>query len=338
MNPADFSDETLAGQRLLAGFEGDEFNDDLRYLIETLRVAGIVLFARNLAGPDDIRRMCARAQACAADCGLPPLIVAMDQEGGTVARLKEPFTLFPGNDNIHEDSQADRFAEITAVELSHVGVNMNLAPVLDVAGGCRRSIMKQRALPGNADQVARLGVRIIAGLQAGGVMAVAKHFPGIGRTTTDSHLDQPELDANPEMLAEVDLLPFKAAIAHDVAGIMLSHIRYTYLDEDFPASLSVRIARHILREQLGFAGVVMTDDLDMGAIARHYSLETAIDRVSRAGIDLALVCGVHPSREKARDAFLSRIKTSAVGRKEAVTSARRILELKKRYLGRQFPG
>ncbi|MFW6236894.1 MAG: glycoside hydrolase family 3 N-terminal domain-containing protein [Desulfosudaceae bacterium] len=335
MNPADFSEERLAGQRLLAGFDGEEFNEDLRYLIEDLQVSGIVLFSRNLAGPDDIRRLCAEAQACAAAAGLPPLIVAMDQEGGTVARLSAPFTRFPGNDHIHEDSQADRFAEITAVELAHVGVNMNLAPVLDVAGTCARSIMKARAFPGGPAEVARLGARVIDGLQQAGIMAVAKHFPGIGRTMDDSHLDQPELDANPEVLAATDMLPFATAIAHNVAGIMHSHIRYTYLDDRFPASLSAPIARDLLREKLGFAGVVMTDDLDMGAIVKHYELDTVVDCLAAAEVDLALVCSRSPARQQVRDGFLKTIRASASGGEAALAAAGRVLDLKKQYLGRQ---
>ncbi len=332
MDPADFSDSLLAGQRLLAGFEGDCFNEDLRYLIDTLQVAGIILFSGNLGGPEDVRDMCAAAQAYASDCGLPPLIVAIDQEGGAVARLKEPFTQFPGNPHIHDREDADRFAALTCVELSHIGVNMNLAPVLDVAGFCRRSVMAERSFPGDPENVARLGSAVIEGFQRRGIMAVAKHFPGIGRTVVDSHVDRPELDANPDILAKTDLVPFRAAITSGVAGIMLSHVRYAYLDEAFPASLSVPIAGDMLRKQLGYGGVVMTDDLDMGAVTGYYDIPTVVRCLSRAGIDLALVCHKGPARDQVKEEFLRSVCDSAEDRAAALAAAGRIMALKKRYL------
>jgi beta-N-acetylhexosaminidase len=322
----------LSGQRLIAGFEGPGFNDDLRYLIEALNVGGIILFAGNLEGPEEIREMCAAAQTCAADCGLPPLFIAIDQEGGAVARLKEPFTQFPGNPGIRDEKGAARFGETTAVELTHIGVNMDMAPVMDVAALCDSSIMKSRSFPGGPEDVARLGCCVIDSLQAGGVMAVAKHFPGLGRTTSDSHIDRPELSASPEEMLATDLVPFQAAIDRNVAGIMLSHIHYSGWDREWPAGLSVPVVKKLLREKMGFDGVVMTDDLDMGAIVRHYDIETVIRRIAEADIDLAMVCHRGPARQIAADTFLNLIQSQESARQDAMRSVARVLRLKRRYL------
>ena len=332
MNIEDFPDRLLAGQRLMAGFEGPGFNDDLRYLIETLNVAGIVLFSQNLEGPEEIRRMCAAAQACAADCGLPPLFIAIDQEGGPVARLKPPLAQFPGNPAIVDEPGAEAFGRDAAADLVRVGVNMNFAPVVDVAALTLDSIMRGRSFVGGPEVVARLGGRVIESLQANGVMAVAKHFPGLGRTTADSHLDRPELDADPAEMAATDLVPFRAAIDRDVAGIMLSHVLYSGWDRAWPAGLSITIARELLREKMGFSGVVMTDDLDMGAIVRHYDMETVIRRVVRADVDLAMVCHRGPARQAAADALLALIRSDQAARRASLVAVERVLRLKRKYL------
>jgi len=266
MRVENFSTEQLAGQRLMVGFDGTGLNTDLKFLIGTLKVGGIILFSRNVSTPEQIQVLCTDVQAYAKARSQPPLFIAIDQEGGQVARLREPFTRFSGNPSMTDEKDAEQFARITAAELKRVGINMNLAPVMDVAHEGMDSVMAKRAFGADSNRVSRLGCSVIDHLQQNGVMAVAKHFPGIGRTTLDSHLDQPVLDtAMPEMAA-TDFKPFEAAIAHEVAGIMLSHILYTGIDNRWPAGMSIRIARTLLRNRMGYGGVVMTDDLDMGSI------------------------------------------------------------------------
>jgi len=332
MDPNTFSDAQLAGQRLMVGFDGLSLNADLRFLIETLKVAGIILFARNVSAPDQVRRLCADAQTHARRCGQPPLLIAVDQEGGTVARLKAPFTVFPGNPAMKAPADAENFARITATELLSVGINMDLAPVMDVAFDGAESIMAQRAFGSDPAWVAQMGGIVIDGLQRRGVMAVAKHFPGIGRTTLDSHLDLPVLDAPAAVLTATDIKPFADAISRDVAAVMLSHIRYPHLDGIWPASLSVPIARDLLRVQLGYTGVVMTDDLDMGAIQGRYPIRKIMARIDRAHIDLALICHKGPDIPAAFDALQAVIGESAHARRRAKAAAGRVLALKQRYL------
>jgi len=330
-DPATYSTEQLAGQRLMVGFDGTALNADLKALITTLKVGGLILFARNVETPDQIRNLCADAQAFAADCGQPPLFIAIDQEGGQVARLKPPFTQFPEKPPLKSEADAAKFARITARELLDAGINMNMAPVMDVADPTIDSVMLKRAFSHDPDIVAKIGAKVIAGLQKGRVMAVAKHFPGIGRTTLDSHIDQPILDADIEKL-QVDLAPFAAAMDSRVAGMMLSHIRYSALDPDLPASLSAKIARDLLRNRMGYDGLVLTDDLDMGAISNYFDIGTAVDCILTADIDLILICHKGPAQGRAFARICTWLEKQSGRRLYGLDSAQRIMRLKRHYL------
>ena len=324
--------EILTGQRLMVGFDGTDFNAELAHLIGTLQVGGLILFAGNLESPGQISRLCGDCQACARRHGLPPLFIAIDQEGGQVARLKAPFTQFPGNPAMRTPGDAVRFARVTAHELKSVGLNMNMAPVLDIAPPGCRSIMAQRVFGSDPWWVATLGVCVIDHLQQNGVMAVAKHFPGIGRTVLDSHRALPDLAIDTAALDDVDLIPFRAAIAGNVAGIMLSHIRYTGIDPVWPASLSPAVTADLLRRRLGYQGVVMTDDLDMGAIRPHYDIDTAIDQILHADVDIALICHQGPAIAAAWRRIRKSIAEDPTLRRMGHCSVERILRLKTAYL------
>ena len=329
--PNKYSLEQLAGQRLMLGFDGTTLNADLKKLIETLKVGGLILFARNVETPEQLRQLCTNIQAYATDCGQPPLFIAIDQEGGQVARLKAPFTEFSAMPPLGDTPAAARFARITARELTAVGINMNMAPVMDVIDRSINSIMAKRAFSHDPNIVARIGTTVITGLQIGGVMAVAKHFPGIGRTTLDSHLALPFLNAAIEQL-QTDLIPFEAAIASGVTGIMLSHIQYRALDPDLPASLSVKIARDLLRDQMGYPGLIITDDLDMGAIRQHYDIETAMDHILAAGVDLALICHQGSVQARAFKRICQWLADSPANQQAGQESVQRLLRYKQRFI------
>jgi beta-N-acetylhexosaminidase len=333
MSMTAFSPEQSAGQRLMVGFDGIEFNPELKFLIDTLKVGGIVLFARNLVNPDQIQALCASIQAQARACGQPPLFIAIDQEGGRVARLKEPLTQFPGNPKMKSPEDARVFARTTSNELRMLGINMNLAPVLDVVPEGIEGVMADRVFGPDPMWVSQLGTVIIEHLQANNIMAVAIHFPGIGRTVLDSHFELPDLDIDVDAMQEFDLFPFKTAISHDVAGIMLSHIRYVGIDPDWPASLSKAIADDLLRKEMGYDGVVMTDDLDMGAIEKHYDLKTAIRQILSADIDIPLICHAGPNIENAFKEILEVQRRSHTMKAKGMNSLNRIMRLKKRYMG-----
>ena len=327
-----FSNEQLAGQRLMAGFDGTTLNADLKFLINRLKTGGIILFSRNLETPDQIKHLCADIQNYARLCGQPPLFIAADQEGGQVTRLKEPFTQFPGNPHMETEEDAIHFAKVTAAELARVGINMNMAPVMDVAPEEINSIMAKRAFGGNPAWVARLGVKVIEHLQHNSIIAVAKHFPGIGRTILDSHMDLPMLDDDMSAIEQIDLIPFKAAIQHGVSGVMLSHIFYPELDGQWPASLSKRIAHDLLRRRMGYDGLVMTDDLDMGAIVKHFNIQISIQQILAADIDLALICHKGPNIEIAFEQVVKKITDSAEMKQRGIQSVKRILNFKRKYI------
>ncbi len=326
------SDAQMAGQRLMIGFDGIDLNSDIKYVIKNHHVGGLILFSRNISAPEQIRDLCSSAQSYARACGLPALLIAIDQEGGSVARLAHPFTEFSGN--VHMQSQADAvdFARISAEELTGVGINMNMAPVLDIAFDSHASIMKERSFGSDPDWVAQMGMTVIAQLQAGGIMSVAKHFPGIGRTILDSHLELPYLDTDADALWRDDCKPFRQAIAHDVSGVMLAHICFRALDRDWPASLSKKIARNLLRHRMGYDGLVMTDDLDMGAIKKHWGIRLVMQQILDAEIDIPLICHPGPDIETAYEYILTFQSASLRNRSTCEKSVERIMGLKKRYL------
>ena len=332
MNITTFTPEQSAGQRLMVGFDGTELNAELKFLINTLKVGGIILFSRNLIDPGQIKDLCFSTQAYARSCEQPPLLIAIDQEGGQVTRLREPFTQFPGNPKMKGPEDAVFFARTTAKELLEVGINMNMAPVLDVAPEGINSVMADRAFGPDPNWVSEQGRVVIEHLQAENIMAVAKHFPGIGRTVLDSHFELPDLDIDADAMQGFDLLPFKTAVKNGVAGIMLSHIRYIGIDPEWPASLSRIIADDLLRKEMGYDSVVMTDDLDMGAIKKHYDLKTAIGQILSADIDMPLICHAGPNIENAFKEILDVQGRSQTMKAKGVKSLKRIMRLKKRYL------
>jgi len=327
------SNAQLAGQRLMVGFEGTVLNEDLKFLINRLKIGGIILFAINIESPDQIKDLCRSIQDYARICQQPPLFIAVDQEGGQVARLKEPFTIFPGNPHMKSEEDAVRFAEITAAEMNQIGINMNMAPVMDVSSEGSGSIMAERTFGDNPDWVSRLGVKVIEHLQLNKIMAVAKHFPGIGRTALDSHLDMPVLHDDLAMMEQLDLIPFEAGIRSGVSGVMLSHIFYSQLDPQWPASLSLQIAKNLLRKKMQFNGLVLTDDLDMGAIAKHYDIQTAVHQILAADIDLTLICHKGPSIEIAFEEMAKEIADAPAIKASGIESVERIMRAKRKFIG-----
>ena len=332
MKTATLSTEQQAGQRLMVGFEGTGLNEDLKDLINRLKIGGIILFAGNLKSPDQIKELCRSIQDYAKICQQPPLFIAVDQEGGQVARLQEPFTIFAGNPHMKTEADAVHFAEITAAELNQVGINMNMAPVMDVSPEGSGSIMAGRTFGDNPAWVSRLGVKVIEHLQLNNIMAVAKHFPGIGRTTLDSHMDMPVLHDDLSIMEDFDLIPFKAGIQNRVSGVMLSHIFYPKLDPQWPASLSPQIAKNLLRKQMGFDGLVLTDDLDMGAISKHYDIHTAVHQILAADIDLTLICHKGPTIEIAFEEILKEMADSPAIKARGIESVERIMGAKRKYI------
>ncbi len=327
----EFDDKTLAGQRIMAGFDGTELNDNIKHLIRKFKIGGLILFAGNIETPDQIRDLCSSAQNYAFSLGLPPLFIAVDQEGGSIARLRPPFfTPFQGNSYINNTKQAVEFARTTALEIKNVNINMNLAPVMDVILEGLNSVMQGRAFEGSPEKVGKLGACVIEQMQKQGIMACAKHFPGIGNTQKDSHFVLPLLDLELETMEKQDLVPFVAAKESKVAAIMLSHILYPKLDEKWPASLSPKIAKDLLRKKIGYQGIVMTDDLNMKAIS--HDIKICIKQILLSEIDIALICHSSPDIEMAFLEIYKLISNNEDLHSRGRESVERILKIKKQYL------
>src|SRR5262252_4422236 len=255
------------GRLLIAGFGGHQVPVELSSLSKEFGLGGVILFARNVAEPEQVAEVAFEASRLVPDL---PLWVSIDQEGGRVARLKAPFTEWPPMATLGRSGDvalAERFARALAAELKAVGVTLDYAPVLDVHTNPKNPVIGDRALAEKAADVARLGGAIIRTLQNEGIAACGKHFPGHGDTSSDSHLELPLVEHPPERLREVEFVPFVAAIKAGVATIMTAHVRVPSLDEERPATLSKRIITGILRQELQFDGVVLSDDLEMKAIA-----------------------------------------------------------------------
>ncbi|MCF6247211.1 MAG: beta-N-acetylhexosaminidase [Desulfobacula sp.] len=324
------SKELMAGQRLMLGFDGLWLNDDLKFIINELNAGGIILFKQNIESPDQVTRLCLDCQDYAKASGKPPLFVAVDQEGGVVARLKAPFTEFKGNPFIRTIGEAKAFAQVTARQLKKTGFNMNMAPVLDWVPEGVDSIMKTRVFKGDVKTVSKLGNQVINTFQKNGIMAVAKHFPGIGRTIKDSHFHLPTLDIDFDTLKNTDMIPFVDAGANDVAGVMLSHIFYSQLDDHWQASLSPAIAHDLLRKEMGYDGLVMTDDLDMKAINKD--IKTCIHQILKSGIDMALICHKGPNIDLAFKHICHLHHTDEDLLSKGRVCVERILRFKRKYL------
>jgi len=270
------------GRLFMIGIPGTRLDEDTRLLI------------RNIEDPVQLARLCRDIQDIAQRYHGDPLFLAVDQEGGRVARLREPFTLFSGNEAMAMDNnpleRAKEFGSITAREMKIVGLNMNLAPVLDVRRGEPEKHLKGRTFGEDHRMVALMGKTVIRSLQENGVMAVAKHFPGLGRADLDPHFRLPRIDLDLREINDVNLPPFRAAIDEGVSGIMSSHAIYPALDDGLPATLSPAILDGLLRKDMGFEGLILTDDLEMGAIKSKWGVAAGALTSFRAGADILLIC------------------------------------------------
>ena len=318
------------GQMLIAGFDGQSLPVELKSLAREFGLGGVILFARNLSEPAQVAELCYGASRLGSDL---PLWVSVDQEGGRVARLKAPFTEWPPMATLGRSGDvklAERFAQALAAELRAVGITLNYAPVLDVHTNPKNPVIGDRALSGKADEVARFGQAIIRGLQAGGVAACGKHFPGHGDTSADSHVELPLVEHPIERLRAVELLPFAAAIAAGVATIMTAHVFLPALDEDRPATLSPRIVTGLLRDELHYDGVILSDDLEMKAIADKYAVPSAAVLAVEAGCDGVLICGSdHDVQAAALEALIHAVedqRLSLTRVEDALTRQRRAKE------------
>ena len=321
------------GQFAIAGFDGLSIPPELGRLSREFDLGGVILFGRNVEAPEQVAQLTYDAQALTREW---PLWVSVDQEGGRVARLRAPFTQWPPMRTLGRsgDAQlAERFARALASELTAVGVSLDYAPVLDVHTNPHNPVIGDRALSDDPEVVARLGATIIRTLQAHGLAACGKHFPGHGDTSQDSHEELPIVDQDPERLRQRELVPFRAAVASDVAVIMTAHVVVPAWDAERPATLSRAIVHDILRTELGYDGLVATDDLGMRAVSASQSVETLAVGAVAAGCDLLLLCNTDPDGQVAAlEALIHAVEDGTLAARDVEAALQRQRRAKERFL------
>ena len=327
------------GQMLLFGWNGDSEDERLDpgphalTLIDELAAGGVILMGRNAKGADRLRNTIAALQARHAALGRPPLFMAVDQEGGRVQRLGAPdFTVIPPAGEIGDQGDpqiAYDWAALTARELRDVGINWDFAPVLDVNNNPANPVIGRRSYSDNPAAAAEMGVATIRGFQENGVFACAKHFPGHGDTDVDSHHALPVIKHSRDRLDAVELAPFRAAIEADVAAIMTAHIVFPSLDPDRPATLSPAVLGGLLRGELGFEGLVITDDLDMRGVADGWGAAEAAVLAVLAGADILLCCHSLEKQRLIQSGLIDAVETGRISRDRIQESLTRIARAKR---------
>ncbi|HET7542407.1 MAG TPA: beta-N-acetylhexosaminidase [Polyangiaceae bacterium] len=321
--------ETQAARLFTVGFHGQALSADLSSLLAR-GVGGVVFFARNVAEPAQVADTTSAIKRHAAR----PLIIALDQEGGKVARLRRGFSELPSLRALGETRSpalARALGALIGRELRAVGFDLNYAPVLDVDTNPDNPVIGSRSLGRTPELVSELGVALASGLDDAGVAACGKHFPGHGDTTQDSHLALPRLSHSLERLQQVELKPFIAAIAAGIPALMTAHVVFEPLDPLYPATMSRSVLHGLLREKLRYDGLVISDDLEMRAIADHYDVAETVVRGLDAGVDQFLCCHTAELAHRAIDAVVHAVERGQVSRERLASANRRLDTVSARY-------
>lgn len=322
------SQEQLTGQLLMVGFNGKVPDNNVEQMINLRYAGGIILYGRNIETKGQLTELISELQKMSLTKLNLPLFIAVDQEGGPVSRLKGLITEFPAPSNLGKLSgdEVALVAQTTAKELKSIGINVNLAPVLDVADN--KSIMAGRAYGGDPSVVAEKGVAAVNGYQQGGIIACGKHFPGLGSAVQDTHTVSIKISSNLDSLNKRDLIPFRQAIQNGIKMILVSHAVYPALDSQNPASLSYIIQTGILRNMLDYQGLILSDDLEMAAAESAGTVGQNAVRAIKAGADIVLVCHTPEKQKKAYEALLSAVKSGEISQERLKETVKRIVTLK----------
>lgn len=320
----------LAASVVIVGLEGLRPDPRARELIAQ-GISGVILFKRNVDDPRDVAELCSELKREAGR----PFLLCVDQEGGRVARLRGvPFTEVPAMRAVgerREEALAFDVGRLLAREVRAAGFDVDFAPVLDVDTNPANPVIGDRSLAREAHHVARLGVALAKGLESEGVASCGKHFPGHGDTAQDSHLTLPRLPHGMERLRAIELVPFMAYARAGLASIMTAHVVFEALDPDIPATFSARALTELLRGEMGFGGVLVSDDLEMSAIADRFGTAEAAVRAVGAGVDLLLVCHRPDRQQAAIDALAKEAATSPAFRQRLEQAAGRVADLRARF-------
>jgi beta-N-acetylhexosaminidase len=328
---------TTCGRLVVGGFPGASLPRGFAKDLRDGRRGGAILFKQNLEGGiSQVAALTRDLHACTPE--LPPL-VGIDQEGGRVARLKAPLLAIPPMRVVASWGDlvlAERIARAVGAELGALGFTIDFAPVLDVNTCAENPVIGDRAFGDDPETCARFGGAWIRGLQGAGVLACGKHFPGHGDTSKDSHVDLPVVHQPAARIESVELVPFRAAVAAGVASMMTAHVVYPALDPTRPATLSAAVCTD-LRRSIGFDGILVSDDLEMQAIAARMPVAEAAVLAVAAGCDALLVCWSDEKQEKAVEALVHEAERSPAFRARCEEALGRALAARRRIGARPAP-
>ncbi len=321
------------GQMVIAGFEGYEVNDDVRSLIRDYRIGGLILYGGNVQSTGQLLALINWLKLTNSSYKVP-IFISVDEEGGRVSRMPSEFVNIPSMGaigRVNDSALAYRIGNVTAEMIRSFGFNMDFAPVLDINSNPDNPVIGDRAFGSTPEIVSRLGVQAMLGIRDGGVIPVVKHFPGHGDTSVDSHTALPVVNYDLNRLQNFEFVPFKAAINNGADAVMVGHILLTRVDPANPSSMSKTVITDILRNQLGFKGVVITDDMTMGAITKNYGLAEAAVKSVNAGSDIVLLSGGYNNEVKVLNALKNAAANGSIPMSRINDSVYRILRLKQKY-------
>ena len=324
---ANMSDADKVGQLLMIGIHGKTLNDDARFMLNEYRVGGIILFDRNMESKDQVKSLVTDINKTGKSAGLTPLFIGIDQEGGAVARMEDQLIKVPPAEELGKEpiEQAVSLAKQSGTELKDLGFNINFAPVADLG------LTYGRSYSTNPDEVVRYAGAVGKAYDEAGLWYSYKHFPGIGKTDVDLHADTSVVSVSKETLLSEDTKVFVDLIKQSKPNtytIMVSHAMYPQIDPDHPSSLSKVIITDWLRKDMGYNGVVVTDDMDMGALAKHYTFGDMAVQSILAGSDILLVCHEYEHMQEAYNGLMKAVKDGRISKERLDESVKRILLMK----------
>lgn len=319
-----------AGRMIICGFEGTSVTAELREILREVQPLGLILFARNIESPEHITEFVRELKSLRKD---QPLQVSVDQEGGRVQRIKAPATVWPAMRKLGAIDDADltfKVGRALGKELRAMNFDIDYAPVLDVDTNPKNPVIGDRSFGDSAKAVAKHAVAFLKGLNAAGVGGCGKHFPGHGDTDTDSHLELPKVDHEMGRLRDTEWPPFKAAIDAGLDSIMTAHVIVSALDETVPATFSKK-ALDTLRQELRFSGVIISDDIEMKAVADHHSPTEMAERGLAAGIDVFLSCKRYEPTLELFRGIVQQVETGKFPQRELMATDKRNVAWRNRW-------
>lgn len=327
---ASMSKTEKIGQMVMIGIQGTKVDDDSLYMLNQYHMGGVILFDRNMKSPEQVKQLTSDLQAQSNE--KVPLFIGIDEEGGDVVRMAENLTPPPSQKEIGatgDIEQAKTWAIKTAKSLKEMGINVNFAPVADVGSNDKRSYST------DTNTVIDFVRAATKGYQQENIIYSLKHFPGIGKGKVDSHIDSSSIDVVKEVLMTEDILPFKTIIDENEPNdyfILVSHLKYPALDEEYPASLSSKIMTDLLRNELGYKGIIITDDMEMGAVANHNDFRSIGVNAVKAGADIVLVCHEYQHQQEVYLGLLDAVNSGEISQERIDESVKRIIKVKLLHL------